>query len=363
VDAILGFFAGLLAGFLPGFYITNLLPLNPSFEFIVCSTVSFLFASIFPSVLLCAPSSENHLIVIPAFKFLKQGKALKAINISLLTSLFSVILFLFFIFFSSVFLESIYKLLQIFIFSILCIALLILCRNLSSFFIVSLSALLGFLLFDFNMLVPMLSGFFGFSTLLISFRIKIPFQKIKNFEMSKFALFRISCFSSFLSFVFAFVPAISSSILAFITKFFGKLGKEEFMSFTVSTNIHYILFSFLGIFLIQKARTGPAFYLMKSLSSENLFYLAFLVLMSAIFSFIFLNKIKIIILKFFQNHRKKILIFSALFILFFNFLFYGFFGIAVLLAATFIGLLAYKLNVKKTTCMGSLIVPTLLMIL
>jgi len=360
-NAVLGFFAGILAGFLPGFYITNILPLNVTFEFIVCSTVAFLFASIFPSVLLCAPNSENHLIAIPAFKFLKKGEALKSIDISLKSSLFSVFIFLFFILFSFVFLESLYKVIHISIFAILCLALLFLCRNLRSLFIICISALLGILLLDQNMIVPMLSGFFGFSTLLISFNTQIPLQKIKKFQVNTFQIFRISALSSFLSFIFAFVPAISSTILAFISRFFGKLNKIEFMSFTVSTNIYYILFSFLGIFTIQKTRSGPAFFLMKT--QGELWFLVIIVIITAIVSFILLNKIKIFILRFFQKHRIKILYFSVCFILLFNFIFYGILGIIVLITATFIALLAFKLTVRRTTCMASMIVPTLMLIL
>jgi len=362
LNAVLGFFAGLVAGFLPGFYITNLLPLNSSFEFIVCSTISFLFATIFPSVFLCAPNSSNQLIVIPAFKFLKQGKALKSADISLLTSLFSILIFIFFIFFSQVFLQSIYTVLQIFIFGILCISLIFLCNGKNSLIILALSAFLGILLLDFNMLVPMLSGFFGFSTLLISFKTFIPHQKIKKFHISKFNILKISCFSSFLSFIFAFVPAVSSTILASLTKFFGKLNTEEFMVFTVSTNMYYMLFSFLGVFLLQKARSGPAFFLMATLENQDMFYLVFLILISSFTAFYILNHIKICLLKFFQTHREKILIFSVFFILFFNFIFYGFFGLLVLITATFIALFAYKLNVRKITCMASLIVPTLLIL-
>jgi TctA family transporter len=360
-NAILGFFIGLLTGFLPGFYITNILPINVNFEFIICSTVAFLFASVFPSVLLCAPNSENHLIAIPAFKFLKKGEALKSIDISLKSSLFSVFIFLFFIVFSFIFLESLYKVIHIGIFAILCLALLFLCKNLNSFFIVCISALFGIILLDQNMIAPMLSGFFGFSTLLISFNTQIPLQKIKNFKVNTFQIFRISAFSSFLSFIFAFVPAISSTILAFISKFFGKLNKVEFMSFTVSTNIYYILFSFLGILTIQKARSGPAFFLMKT--QGELWILVLLVILTAIFSFLFLNKIKIFILRFFQKYRIKILSFSVCFILIFNFIFYGVLGLIVLIIATFIALLAFKLNVRRTTCMASMIVPTLMLII
>ena len=359
-NALSGFFTGILSGLLPGFYITNILPVNQNFGFIVCATVSFLFATIFPSVLLCAPNSENQLIVLPTFKFLKQGKALKSINICLKSSVFSVFIFLFFAVFSLIFLEPLYNIIQFLIFAILCISLILLCKNTSSFFIILISALTGFLLLDQNMLVPMLSGFFGFSTLLICARIKIPLQKIKKFEVSNFSILRISGFASFLAYIFAFVPAISSTILAFISKIFGKLNDEEFMSFTVSTNMYYMLFSFIGIFIIGKARSGPAFYLMKT--RGDIFYLVFLIVISAISSYLLLNKLKILFLKFFQKCHKIIISFSILFILIFNFIFYGFLGIAVLLTATFIALLAFKLNVKRTCCMASMIIPTMVLL-
>jgi len=234
-------------------------------------------------------------------------------------------------------------------------------KNKKSIIIVTLSGLLGFLTFHFNLLFPLLTGFFAVPNLLFSFDSKVNIQFFHKIKFSK-KLIKTSFLASFLSSFFSIIPTISSSIVSTVAEKLGKLDDEEFISFISSTNLSYMVFSFYALSLLNIARSGSSVFL-KTLEGNSFFYLG-IILISAGFSFFICKKILFSIVKFYQKINPKLLPILGIFILIFiSFLLNDFIGLLVLFTSSAIGLLAFMLKVPRVSCMSSLIIPTVFVLL
>ncbi len=363
---IIGLFIGFLIGLIPGLHINSVLPLllfasNQNLTaLIVSASISFVFSSSFSTVLFGVPS-DDYLLVLPAHKLVKQGQAIKALSISF-DSMVLAAVFSFLFIFMLILLKHFFYLFQQAIPAILLLTLFsFIAKNKESVIIIILSGLLGYSCFHFNLLFPLLTGFFAVPNLLRSFDSKIKIQFFKKASFSK-KLIRTSLLASFLSSIFSVIPTISSAIASTVAEKFGRLDDEEFISFISSTNFSYMAFSFYALSVLGVARSGSSVFL-KSIEANPLFY-AGVILFSAGVSFYFCKKFSFTVIRLYQKIDSKILSSSALFFLIFlAFAFNGFVGVIVLFTSSSIGLLSLYLRVPCMSCMSSLIIPTVLTLL
>ena len=363
---ILGVIIGLIIGLIPGLHINSLLPflLFASNEnltaLIVSASIAFVFSNNFSTILFGVPSTD-FLLVLPTHKLVKKGEAMKAIFISLDSMLLAVafsLIFIFMLLLVKQFFFYFQKAIPIIL--IFTLASFII-RNKKSIIIIFLSGLLGYSCFHFNLLFPLLTGFFAVPNLVRSLDSRVNIQFFRKTKFSK-KLIRISLLASFLSSFFSIIPTISSSIVSTVAEKFGKLNDEEFISFISSTNLAYMTFSFYALSILGIARSGSSAFL-KSIESSPFFY-AGIILLSAGISFYACKKSTFSIIKMYQKVNPKLLSISAIFLLIIlSFLINGFVGLIVLFTSSSIGLLALYLKTPRVSCMSSLIIPTVLTLL
>jgi len=373
----LGIGLGLAMGMVPGMHINNFLPFfsalalsNQQFFFLVIAmSMSYVFSSLFPSILLGIPNEDTALTVLPGHRLALEGNAYSSLVISLISGFLVIFISAPFLIVFLKFLPLLYPIAQQIIpyFLLVLLAFMIFSDNKSAIIVVALSSILGFLTFNFNLLLPLLSGFFGVSTMIISLSStgRIPPQTMKfNSKLSLSNISSISFMACFLSAIFGFIPAISSSIVGTMGSYVRKLNSEEFLALTSGTNVAYMVYSFFALLLIGKTRSGSAVFLSQIFESESIFFVFGIVLLSSAISFIICLTLSKRFVKFYKrfNYRKLSLA-SILFVVLINFALSGLFGLLVLFTSTSLGLLANSLQVRRTACMACLIAPTIAVLL
>ncbi len=363
MDAVIGVAIGVITGLLPGFHINNIIQSGffNSPDLIIPSSIAFVFSSFVPMLLLGVPSSENTVILLPTHSMVKKGKAFTAAVISFYSSFISILLsfplLLFMLLFKQVFL-LIMKAIPLVL--LLVLAKLFLSSK-KTLLIALLSSLLGFITYKQETLLPLLSGFFALSSILLSEKSKALqsyFFRIKNHG----EIVRSAFAGSFLGMFFSLIPAVSSSITASIGRVLGEMSDEEFVAFSSSVNMTYMIFSFYAFLLFGKMRSGSAVAL-SALNNSSLLYSASLVLFSASLTLFIMLFVTRALLPLYSKINKHALVFSSLALITASvFFFTGPYGLLVLLASTAIGITAIKLRVPRITCMTALILPTLVLL-
>jgi len=348
-----------------------LLPLTSPqfFLFVIALSMAYCFSSIFPAVLLGVPNEDTALNVLPGHRLVLEGNAYPAILVSLAGGLLVVLFSIPFLLFFINFLPKIYPALQaVFPYVMLAIVfLMVLADKKSVLIIIALSSVLGFLTFNFNLLLPLLTGFFGLSTIIVSLSSKtsIPPQMLKfNSKLSLFSLSFLSFISSFLSSIFGFIPTVSSAIVGTMASYLRKFDSEEFLVLLSSTNVAYMSYSFFALSLVQKTRSGSAVFLSQLSGGGSIFFILGIILLSSALSFSICFKLAKPMVRLYKRVNYRKLSFLSIFLLVFvNFALAGPFGLLVLMTSTSIGLLANSLGVKRTACMSALIAPTIAVLL
>jgi len=377
VICLLGMCVGLLLGLVPGMHINNFLPFfillsftNPQlFFFVIAASMAYVFSSFFPAILLGVPNEDTALNVLPGHRMVLEGNAYSAVMVSLAGGLLVVLFSMPFLLFFLNALPLLYPALQKIVPYMLIIILLFmfLSDKKQSVIVLALSSVLGFLTFDFNLLLPLLTGFFGLSTLLISILNDSSVSpQVMRFDsrLSLTNLSTISFISCFLSSIFGFIPAISSSIVGTMASYIRKFDSEEFLVLLSGTNVAYMIYSFFALILINKTRSGSAVFLSQIFEKESIFFVLGIILLSSALAFLIcLYLAKPLVRLYKRLDYRKLSLLSIFFIIAVNFALAGPFGLIVLLASTSIGLLSNSLGVKRINCMAALIVPTIVVLI
>jgi putative membrane protein len=398
ISLILGILFGTLTGLIPGIHINliSLILLSISSRFlgfttplilsifIVAMAITHTFVDFIPSIFLGAPDEDSFLSILPGHQFLLRGHGYFAIILTLygsLTALFIIIITLpLFIYL----LPLVYPYLQKIIWIVLILVSIFLIntekeRKIWALTIFILAGFLGIASFNLNIkepLLPLLTGLFGSSNLIISItnKTQIPKQKIiklSNITLPKKSLIKNSL-ASILSAPFtAFLPGLGSSQAALIGQQIFKIkDTREFLFLLGSINTIVMGLSFVTLYSISKTRTGAAVSISQLLPKLNITEL-YLIIFTMIFSGIIAFFITLIISKFISknitniNYSKiSISILTILFFIVIIFSDYSFYGkilsIIIFLTSTFLGIFTTLLKIKRIHLMGCLIIPTII---
>ncbi len=386
---IIGSLIGSFLGLLPGFHVNNIIPFLLTLPFlpldlsifIVSIAVSQIVSSFLPSVFLGAPESENALAVLPGHKMLLEGRGREAVKLVLVGSLLGAIFTILLSLATSSYFKMLYKISRPFIhyLIILTIALMLLTeksfrRIVRSIFVLLLSGLFGLLIFNFPLisqnivLFPALSGLFGASTLLTSLseRTKIPKQKRKQEIMLKFDKVAFcSLLGSFAGILVGFLPAIGISQAAIMVQYLA--GIREVRSFLVtlgSINVANEIFSLFCLYLVKNPRSGASVAIQK-IMGKLVFEDVLLFMLVSITSLGISSIITLLLSKEFSKlveriNYKFLTLFALSFLTLMVFIFSGLGGLLIFLTATSIGFTTIKLKVKRSYCMGVLLIPSIL---
>lgn len=389
IAVFFGVFLGILTGLLPGMSINNFLPIFLTLTifsqevlvvFIVSFAVSQLIAQFIPSIFLGAPSEITSISVLPGHKLLLEGKGYEAVKICLISCILSMF-FSFLIIFTihQNFKEFYHKIRDYIFYPILFIVIFtILAENglkkiIMSLFIFLISGLVGFITLNSpypssNLMFPLLAGFFGLSTLLVSLKEKsyIPEQNLsEQINIKKIDLVKSSLIGTLSGLLVGFLPGVGVSQAAVLAQsLFGLYDPRFFLSTISSINLSNEIFSLNSLYLVGNPRSGTSVALQKILDEFN--FSTFLLLFPTILISVGLSiPILLHISKKFTKFVEKInYIFLNVGIICFlsilTLIFTGIFGMIIFITCGAIGVLAVELKIKRSHCMGCLLLPTLL---
>jgi len=386
---ILGMLAGTITGLIPGIHLNLVgailisytflekLPPEVTIVFIISMSITHTFLDFIPSIFLGAPDDDTALSILPGHDLLKKGKGYEAIYLTTIGSLFSIPLI---ILMSLIFLFILNKTSGYISLTIPYLLIL------SSIFLISqeklkLSAIIIFLLSGFLGLaslnlplnqpfLPLLSGLFGASTIIISIKNKtrIPKQEIRKFTFPKFKKIKTPLFFSLIaSSLCSVLPGIGAGQAAVIGSSFKKLSKRQFLILLGATNTIVLGLSFIVFYTIGRTRTGMASFLSQSiisLTQNQIIILLTTIIIIGIINFYWTMFLGKLISKNMDKIPYKFLNIFILGLLTFLVIFIsGFLGLLVFIVATAVGIFGILSNVRRINLMGVLVIPTIIIYL
>lgn len=384
---LIGTFLGIFLGLIPGLHINNILPILISLNFLLSShqisvfiislAIAQTFTSYIPSVFLGAPEENTALAVLPGHRMLLEGRGYEAIKLLVYGGILSLILSLILIVIFANFFKILYNFSRTFVHFVIIFFILTMIFLEKSFakkvfatLIFILSGIFGILVLNSslvsqqNVLFPTLAGLFGISTLLVSLNqnSKIPEQKYSEIKISRKEMIKEVFLGSVGGILVGFLPAIGVSQLAALIQF-GKSVEKFLLTFS-SIVVANEVFSLVSLYLVGNPRSGASVAIQRILP-EMLFWDLLLFIGAICFSAGISSQITLTlskkILKAILKLNYKLLNFMIIsLILIITFLISGIGGILIIFTAISIGIFCISLGIRRSHCMGVLLVPSLL---
>lgn len=342
--------------------------------FIISVGITHTFLDAIPSIFLGAPDENTVLGVLPGHRYLLKENGLMAVKLfsigSLFGLLFGVILFPLFYFITI----NTYSFFEKYFAYILILTILFMIfkddRKLWAILIIFMSGFFGVIVFNLNIkdpLLPMLSGLFGISTLIISYydNNNIPKQNILEYtELDKKKTFFSIIAGNIGSFIVSTFPGLSSSIAAVISMQFVKdLGDKGFMILMGCIGTCSFVLSLVALLAIDKARNGAVIAISRLMPVDLWSVIIFLVVSLIVggVSFIISIKIGILFSRMITKINYKALIIGIIsFVTIMVFVFSSWIGLLVLIVSTSIGLIPGIVKIQRTHSMACLIIPVII---
>ena len=390
IAIILGIVVGIFTGLFPGIHInlvgTFLVTLSSSFSnhsfmiylvvFISSLAIAHTFIDFIPSIFLGCPDTDTELAVLPGHEMLKQGKGHEAVIRTAYGGLSGVILLVLLFLPLSFLLSKTYPTIQKvipYILILVCIIMIFSEKNkLQAFLVMIITGILGYLVLDLNLkepLLPLLSGLFGSSMLLLSIKqkTKIPKQKT-NFKRIKLKNMMRPLSGAIIASPFCgFLPGLGGGQAAVIGNQISRTNEKDFLILLGIVNVFVMGLSFVSLYSISRTRTGAAAAvqsLLGQVTFQSLILIIIVCLISGIISFFLTKKLSILFIRYIEKiDYNKLSKWTILFLSVLILIISGILGLFVFGISTLVGLYCIQLNVKKTQMMGCLLIPTILLYL
>ncbi|MFP4118135.1 MAG: tripartite tricarboxylate transporter permease [Candidatus Woesearchaeota archaeon] len=386
----MGIFAGIFTGMIPGLHINLLSALLISrvnlFEevvyvqhlavFIISMSVTHTFIDSIPGIYLGAPDPSQFLTALPGHRMFMQGKAHRAVKLTVLGSLIGLSFSLLLLGTFCLFISHIYDIASSYIgHALVFISIFIIVDPSSSkvsikrliFFLVSGcygAIILSMSSLD-NPMFHMLSGFFGLSILIESLRSEsgVAEQHMTSHIPQKYVVFP-TFISSVAGLFAAFMPGFSTSQNAVVlSRLFSSLDEEDFMIILGGLNTSGMVASLGSLFAIEKARNGSIIAIQDLLGILEFDFFIILVLCMMISGMI--ASVAAIRLSRFMSRVVSMIDYTKLVssvivsIVLLSLLFDSLLGFLILFFCTLTGLAASYAGVAKNYLMGCLMIPVI----
>jgi putative membrane protein len=388
--AILGCLLGVITGLTPGLHVNTIaiiglsvfptLSMSP-LEFAVVMVgmaITHTFLDFIPAIFLGVPEEETALSILPTHQLLLRGRALEAVKLTALGSLFGLGFALLLLLPVLVLIPIIYSGFRGFIVYVLIIAVIFLIvrekskgKVLWSASVFLLSGYLGLLMFDLKILsttqvlFPVFVGLFGLSNIFFSLKSgtsNIPQEEFVPLEMDPGLV--SSGFLGALGGLFVgILPAMSPSQVGILMYEIVGSDIRNFLVSISAINTSDAIFSFVSLYTIKNPRSGVATMVGKVLDFDfnALLLLIGVTAFIAVLATILHIEIGKLAMRFVGRINYRDLSIGSIFlVLVLVYLVTGWFGILLTLLATCIGLLPIMAGVSRTHGMGVLLVPTIL---
>lgn len=396
VGCILGILLGSISGLIPGIHSNTIAGFlaavsGPVFVFlgpeglsaaILSAMVVHTFLDIVPSTFLGVPDSDTVLAALPAHRLCLSGHGAEAIRTAAIGSLagfiFSIPFFLIFI----ILLPPLQEYIDWGIGLVILIAagvLIIYSRSPAwAFLIFFVSGLLGIFSmayshFSFGLfgigevLLPLLTGLFGIPVLLSSMRSTspIPEQKFTGLHISEKMILINGVRGSIAGAIVGWLPGFSSgtaNALLTLGKDFEKFHAREYLVATSAANTANAVLCLAALYAIGRTRSGS----MAALTELELPPLTLLVLIcgiAALVAYLLTVAASYTSPWFMRIDQPLLAKIVLLFLILISLLFCGPFGLLIVFLATLVGMVPTLTNVPRIFCMGSIMLPVMLLTL
>lgn len=388
---VIGSFLGIITGLTPGIHInlvsaiilsTSSFFLNFASEIslvilIVSMSITHIFLDSIPSIFLGAPSPDSAVIILPAHKLLLKGKAHEAVILTLVSTISSIILIISLVPILIFVMPRLYHLIKDYIYIILIVAVLFLIlkekNKLQTLLVFSIAGTLG--LITLNMpnlkepLLPLLSGLFGLSSLILSIKnnTKIPEQIITKLEITqdKIKYIIIGTISGIIS---GFLPGLGSSqISVLVSSVIKNIESKDFLILNSSINAANMIVSFIALYVINKARSGSAVAVSKILEKitlTNLILIISVILISIFIATILTINLSRVFSRLITKINYKFACLGIIFLLIaLVFIISEPIGLLVLLTSTSLGIYTQLKRINKNHLMACILIPVIVFFL
>jgi len=390
IALILGVLFGTLTGLFPGIHINLvgafLVSLSASLlykidtiyfvTFISALAITHTMVDFIPSIFLGCPDADTSLSVLPGHEMLRQGEGYQATMRTAYGGLISVFLLVILAFPISSLVSRIYPSIQKaipFILIIVCIIMIFSERKkFLGFVVLALTGILGVCVLNLNLkepLLPLLSGLFGSSMLIISINqnTKIPKQNME-FKKLKFKEFIMPISGALIaSPLCGFLPGLGGGQAAVIGNQISRTNEKDFLILLGAVNVLVMGLSFVSLYSISKTRTGAAVAIQSLIGTMNANLLILILCVCLISGIVSFFLVKILSIKFLyiieKINYKKLSIIIIILLGIIVLLISGLPGFIVFAISTATGIYCIQLNVRKTQMMGCLLIPTIVLYL
>ena len=383
---LIGILIGTITGLLPGIH-TNLvnvilisiissiaLSIQPFLLGILIITITLTHLNIdnIPSIFLGCPNEDTQITVLPGHELLLEGRGQEAITIAVFGTLVGIIIISLSASIVLKIIPSIYSLVLPFTkWFLLLIILALIFQEKHKFLatiIVVISGILGLLVLQETTLneplLPLFTGLFGISGLIISLqqKTKIPKQKPESDVIIKKQYFSPTILGIIGLPLVSLFPALGTGQLTTAIAKIKKQTREQFLWMSSVINSGAMVLSFWTIYALRKARTGTAVNLQSlipQITTEQMIVLSTIMIFIGIIASMLtiqLSKKAIVFLE--RTNYQRTSLITLCFLVLIIFLVSGFKGILVSVAAAMVGIYAISNNVQRITLMGSLLIPT-----
>ena len=390
---IIGVLFGIFTGLFPGIHINlvaaGLLALiGSSFfagieplvlvTFIVAMAMTHTFIDFIPSIFLGAPEEDTFLSVLPGHQLLKEGKGFEAVVLTLYGGIIALPIILLFSIVFVYLLPYVFDFVRIYIpYILIFISLFLIFREeefLISLIIFIFAGFLGLLTFNLPVrgpLLPLLSGLFGLSGLVVSVKnkVKIPeqkFQKLKEIKLEKKSFWKTSFAAAVAAPLCSFLPGIGSGHAAVIgSEIIGKEGENNrnFLFLVGALNTIVMALSFVTAYAIGKTRTGASAAIqeiLETISFSNLLIILLVVLISAVASFfVGLRLTKVFAKLVSKIDYSKISLIVIFILILVNLVLSNWIGLIVLATGAALGIFTILSGTRRINLMGCLLLPSI----
>jgi len=396
IAALLGILAGIITGLIPGIHINLVSLLVVSLSayllgifspislgiFIISMAITHTFLDVIPAIFLGAPDADTALGVLPGHRLLLQGMGYEAVKLTVIGSLFSLILVVLLVPLFIKIVPNIYEAIQQWIGWILLgvvIYMILIEKGMDkkfwSLIVFFVAGVLGIIVLTMpnlkQPLFPLLSGLFGLSMLIVSLtkKVEIPKQRItEHIKISKVDTVRSLTAALSVSSIFAYLPGLGPAQAAILgSQIMGKLGTYQFLILIGSINTVNMAVSLITLYTIDKARNGAVLAIKEILTSIDLnvlvIFLAAILFAGgiAVFLALFLTRIFVKVIE--KINYSMLCIFAISLITILAFYFSSWLGLLILITSTAVGVIPNIVNVKRSHSMGCLMLPVILFFL
>jgi putative membrane protein len=405
-----GFLLGAVSGLTPGLHVNNfasmLLALSPVLmskglapyhvaSMILAASISQTFFDTIPAVLVGAPDADSAMAVLPGHRLVLQGRAIEAVRLSALGSTGSVVIALLLVYPLSTIFSCCYSLLMKYAGVILLgIAMLMIkgergpqiegqgslvhlkYKALAALLFIA-SGILGMFASDHEDLIsspfglepqallPLLSGIFGASFLILSLysRTEIPEQKETEIKIPLNALAKSVLAGGFGGSVVAWIPGISPAVATIATRLGAPPSAEEFLVSIAGVNTANALFSLVALYAVGRPRSGAVVAIEKLVVVDQsvLFRMMITAVVVAALSYIaVIASAHFAVWAISRLNYRLLCLCVLLGLTAMCLVFTGWFGIFIFFLSTIVGLIAPIAGIHKTHAMGVLMLPLII---